>query len=58
MEEYLKGFMHWEKNKRPKLLLMAEFVYNNPKNICTSHFLFKLNCKGHLRVFFEDKTNF
>ena len=32
---------------------MAEFVYNNAKNINTSHILFKLNCGYHPCVSYE-----
>lgn len=36
---------------------MAEFVYNNIKNINTGYTLFELNYGYHPSVFFEDKTN-
>ncbi len=32
---------------------MAEFMYNNAKNVSTSHILFELNCGYHPRVSFE-----
>ncbi len=32
---------------------MAEFAYNNTKNVSTGHIPFKLNCGCYLRVSFE-----
>ena len=37
---------------------MAEFAYNNVKNVSTSHILFELNFGYHLRVFFEEDIDF
>ncbi len=37
---------------------MAEFAYNNVINATTSHILFKLNYRYHLKVLFEYETNF
>lgn len=34
-----------------------EFVYNNTKNVSTSHMLFELNYQYHPRISFEDKTD-
>ena len=36
---------------------MAEFVYNNLKNVSTDHTSFELNCGYHLCVSFEDECN-
>ena len=33
---------------------MAEFAYNNAKNASTGHKFFKLNCRYHPRVFYEE----
>ena len=33
---------------------MAEFVYNNAKNISTGHTFLKLNCSYHPKVSFEE----
>ena len=33
---------------------MAEFAYNNVKNVSISHILFKLNCGYYSRVLFEE----
>ena len=32
---------------------MAEFIYNNVKNISTSHIPFELNCEYHFCVSYE-----
>lgn len=36
---------------------MANFVYNNTKNVNRNYILFKHNCKYHPKVFFENKVN-
>ncbi len=36
---------------------MAEFVYNNAKNVSTGHTSFELNCGYHLRVFLEEDVD-
>ena len=36
---------------------MAEFTYNNAKNANTSHTSFKLNCRYHPWVFYEEDVN-
>ena len=36
---------------------MAEFAYNNAKNLNTGHNPFELNCGYHLCVSFEEDTN-
>ena len=38
-------------------LMSAEFAYNNAKNVSTDHTPFKLNCRYHPSVSFEDKTD-
>ena len=35
---------------------IAEFIYNNAKNVNTGHTPFELNYSFHLRVFFEDNV--
>ena len=47
MEVYLQVFVNFEQNNWAKLLLMAEFVYNNVKNISTGYTPFKLNYGYH-----------
>ena len=36
---------------------MAEFTYNNAKNVSTSHTSFKLNCSYYPRMFYKDEIN-
>ena len=36
---------------------MAEFAYNNAKNISTGHTLFELNCGYYPRVFYKKDLN-
>ena len=57
MEAYLRAFVNFEKNDWDRLLLMAEFAYNNAKNSSTGHTPFELNCGYHSRVSFEKDTD-
>ena len=36
---------------------MAEFAYNNAKNVSIGHILFKINCGYHPRVSFEENVD-
>ena len=36
---------------------MAEFAYNNTKNVSTSHTLFELNCGYHPQISYKDDVN-
>ncbi len=36
---------------------MAEFAYNNAKNISTGHIPFELNCDYHLKVSFKEDVD-
>ena len=36
---------------------MAEFAYNNAKNVSTGHTPFELNCGYHLRISYEEEVN-
>lgn len=57
IEVYLRVFINWEQNDQARLLLMAEFAYNNAKNTSINHTLFKLNYRFHLQVLFEADAN-
>ncbi len=57
MEAYLRVFVNWKKDDWARLLLMAEFAYNNVKNASTGHISFKLNYDYHPRVFFEEDVD-
>ena len=36
---------------------MAEFAYNNVKNVSTGHILFELNCGYHFRMSYKDDVD-
>ncbi len=57
MEAYLKAFVNWEQDDWARLLLMAEFTYNNAKNTSTGHTPFKLNCGYNPRVSFKEDVD-
>ena len=57
MEAYLRVFVNWKQNDWARLLLMAEFVYNNAKNASTGHTPFEFNCGFHPQVFFKDAVD-
>ena len=58
MKAYLQVFVNFKQNNWARLLLMAEFVYNNTKNASTGHMPFELNYSYHLCIFFEKNINF
>ena len=58
MEAYFQAFVNFEQNDWARLLPIAELAYNNAKNASTGYTPFKLNCKYHSCVFFEEDTNF
>ena len=53
IKAYLRVLVHWKQNHWVRLLVMAEFAYNNTKNTSTSLTLFELNCGYHPKFFFE-----
>lgn len=55
IEAYFWAFVHWEQNKQARLLLMAEFAYNNAPNSSTGHILFKPKCGYNPRVSFKEE---
>ena len=54
IKAYLRTFINFEQNDWIRLLLMAEFAYNNAKNASTGHMPFKLNCGYHPRVSYKE----
>ena len=56
MEAYLGIFINFEQNDWARLLLIAEFAYNNTKNVSTNHTLFKLNCAYHSRMSYKEEV--
>ncbi len=57
MEVYFRAFVNWEQDDCARLLSMAEFAYNNAKNVSTGHTPFKINCGYHPKVFFEENID-
>ena len=53
IKAYLQFFVKFEQNDRARLLPMAEFAYNNIKNASIGCIFFELNCRYHLRIFYE-----
>ena len=53
MEAYLQVFVNFEQNDWVWFLPIAEFAYNNAKNVSTGHSLFKLNCGYHPRISYK-----
>lgn len=48
IKTYLPFFVNYEQNDWAKLLLIAEFAYNNTKNASIGHTTLKLNYGYHL----------
>ena len=57
IEAYLQAFVNFKQNNWARLLLIAEFAYNNAKNASTSHTSFKLNCRYHPRMSYKKDVN-
>lgn len=53
IEAYLRIFVNYEKNNWTRLLPIAEFTYNNAKNINTDHTPFELNCDYYPRISYQ-----
>ena len=53
MEVYLRAFINYKQDNWVKLYPMAKFAYNNAKYTSTEETPFELNCRYHLRVFYE-----
>ena len=57
MKAYLCVLVNYKQNNWAQLLPMAEFVYNNSKNVSTGHTPSKLNCGYHLCISFKNKCD-
>ena len=57
IEAYLCAFVNWKQNDWSRLLPMAEFAYNNSKNVSTGQMPFELNCGYHSRLLYEENVN-
>ena len=54
IETYLWAFVNFEQNNWARLLLMAEYTYNNAQNASTGHTPFELNCGYHPQILYEE----
>ena len=57
MEAYLRAFVNFKENDWARLLSIAEFAYNNTKNISTSYTPFELNCGYHSRISYNEDVD-
>ena len=57
MEAYLWAFVNFEQNDWAQLLPMAEFAYNNAKNVSTGFTPFELNYGYYPRVSYKKDLN-
>ena len=57
IEAYFLVFVNYEQNDWARLLPMAEFAYNNAKNISTGYTSFELNCGFHPRVSYKEDVD-
>ena len=57
MEAYFRAFGNYEQNDWVRLLLMAEFAYNNAKNTITGYTPFELNCSFYPKVSYKEDVD-
>lgn len=57
MEAYFWVFINFKQNNWARLLLIAEFIYNNVKNASFSYILFKLNCGYYPQMSYKKDIN-
>ena len=55
IEAYLQAFVNFKQNNWVQLFPIAEFAYNNAKNVSTNYMLFELNCGYHLCVSYKEE---
>lgn len=53
MKAYFQAFVKFKKNYWAQLFSMAEFTYNNIKNISINYTFFIFNCKYYLCIFYN-----
>lgn len=58
MKAYLRAFVNYKQNDWVKLLPIAQFAYNNAKNVSTNHTPFELNYGYHPRVSYKKDFDF
>ena len=57
MKVYLKVFVKFKQKNKVKLLLIAEFIYDNTKNDTIWYISFKLIYRSHLYILFKKDIN-
>ncbi len=57
MKAYLQAFMNFEQYNWARLLPIAEFTYNNAKNVSTGNKIFELNCGFHPQASYNKDVN-
>ena len=57
IEAYLQVFVNFKQNDWARLFPIAEFTYNNAKNISTGYTLFELNCGYHPCISYKKDIN-
>ena len=57
MKVYLRVFINYKQNNWARLVLIAEFAYNNAKHASIEYMPFEPNCKYHSYVSYEEDIN-
>ena len=57
IEAYLRAFVNYKQDNWTRLLLMAEFAYNNAKHTSIGYTSFELNSGYHSRVSYKENVN-
>ena len=57
MEAYLRAFVNYKKDNWARLLLIAEFAYNNTKYAITGYTLFELNYAYYPRISYKEDVD-
>ena len=57
MKAYLQAFVNFKQDNWARFLPMAEFAYNNVKNVSIGHTPFELNCGFHLRASYKKNAD-
>ena len=57
MKAYLQAFINFKQNNWARLLLIAEFAYNNTKDASIGHTPFELNYGYHPWILYKEEVN-
>ena len=57
MEAYFRAFVNYKKDNWARLLLIAEFAYNNAKHASMGYTPFELNYRYHSHVLYKEKVD-